>query len=190
VSRALPNPRRKRRGRRRGGRRRRNPWTRGQKIGAAIGAVALVATPVVIYVLANRWAKGMASAFDIGPETINFNYVPHLETWPHMDRFSNEYAFGVALQSMGYDPGSMHTNETWTIIDARPIESVREFQRDYNLVRQIQLPDPVPTPPLVEDGLIGNNTAIAFWDAEQWMTAMNLTWPELIELAWEELGIG
>ncbi len=139
-----------------------NPWSPGQKIAAAIGGTIAVAAGILLW----RENKRMAAAFEeigkgLGGDTINYNYVPHLSTWPHMDRYGNEHAFGIQLQQWGYDPGPIHTNEQWAIIDAQPIEAVRNFQLEYNLVRQIELPAPMPGPPLVEDGLIGASTATA-----------------------------
>jgi hypothetical protein len=149
---------------------------------AAVGGAALVGTAAWF------WRQKKLAGAGSGPkETINFNYVPHLETWPHIDRYPNEHAFGIQLDAWGYDVGPIHTNEQWTVIDALPIQAVSEFQRDFNVVRRIQLPAPVPGPALVEDGLIGNNTANSFWQAEQWTLAMNLTWPQLVELAWAEV---
>lgn len=129
----------------------------------------------------------MASRWD-GKGGPSLDYVPHITSWPHQDRFGNEHAFGVQLQAWGYNVGPINEEPTWTIIDAQPMQAVMAFQRDYNLVRQIDLPTPTPSPELVEDGLIGHNTALAFWHAEQWAQQLNMTWPQLVELAHGEIG--
>ncbi len=134
-----------------------------------------------------RLKKKLDAALPESSDTINYNYVPNLETWPHIDRYPNEHAFGIQLEAWGYEPGPIHTNAEWTVIDAAPIEAVSEFQRDFNVVSKMMLPDALNAPGIVEDGLIGPATANAFWQAEQWTQAMDMTWPELVALAWEEV---
>ncbi len=122
----------------------------------------------------------------LGPK---LNYVPHLTNWPHRDRYPNEHAFGIQLQSWAYPVGPINTDADWSIIDAQGLVAVDSFQRDYNLVRQIELPAPAAGPALEPDGLLGPATIEAVWRAEQWSIAMNMTWPELVELAQGELGV-
>ncbi len=117
------------------------------------------------------------------------DYVPHLQNWPHRDRYGNEFAFGIQLQAWGYPVGTINTDPEWSIIDAQGLVAVEAFQRDYNLVRQIELPEPAPTAALEPDGLIGPVTADAIWRAEQWTIGMNMTWSQLVDLAQAELGI-
>jgi len=158
------------------------------------GAVVLVGTGLAIRKIrhATRLPPGgggvspVPGGGGLGPK---LNYIPHLTNWPHRDRYGNEHAFGVQLQSWGYPVGELNTDPEWSIIDAPGLVAVESFQRDFNLVRQIELPPPAAPPPLKADGLIGPDTASAVWLGEQWSLAMNLTWPDLVELAQGELGI-
>jgi hypothetical protein len=108
------------------------------------------------------------------------NYVGSGWNWPKRYFFPEEASFGDALQNLGYgnfDPNSPN----FTVLSSGVMQSVKEFQRDWNIVRSQLSQGPAS---LGVDGLIGTNTlnaleiAVGFQNApisDGWLTLVENT---------------
>lgn len=102
--------------------------------------------------------------------------------WPRKDMFPNYRSFGIALEALGYVQQPPPASAEWSVVSASFMTEVRDFQRDYNLVRQVQTVDDEP-PAIDEDGLIGNRTIAAIVNAQRWVQTLGLSWSQLVEAA-------
>lgn len=84
-------------------------------------------------------------------------------SWPHMDRYPNPQAFGELLNELGY--GAAVGVPGWSLISAESMNTVKQFQRDFNIVRDALTSvygiTDVPKK-LTVDGLVGPGTINAF----------------------------
>ncbi len=114
------------------------PWIVG---GVLLGAGALTATGIWL------WRRNKRT------------YVGSGWDWTQRNLFPTEMSFGETLAKLGY--GAAYGLPGWNILSVATMETIRQFQRDFNEIRRAfkfrSLVDELDV-----DGLIGENTIRAF----------------------------
>jgi hypothetical protein len=100
-------------------------------------------------------------------------YVGSGWNWPHRNRFPTEISFGEALATLGY--GAAYGLPGWEVLSVETMNTVRQFQRDFNTVRNAFTLQHL-SPEIDADGLIGEDTikallfALDVQESDSWIS--------------------
>lgn len=110
--------------------------------------------------------------------------------WPHKDFFKSMIDFRYALMDLGFPTGNANNQDWNPALDATTRESVRRFQKDFNVLIDAslvsELREDINIPRLIEDGWIGENTTKALYYAINFMNQpgnKSLDWDQVVDNA-------
>lgn len=104
--------------------------------------------------------------------------------WPYRTEFPDYRSFGLALESLGYVQNPPPASGDWSVISGAFMSVVRDFQRDFNAVRDSASGNfQAAHPALATDGLIGNRTIAAIRAAREMVATQNRSWEAIVDSA-------